>query len=305
MKSAGQAGAKAADVFEFKSATLSLLALVLKSPDLTALSAELHERLDETPELFNQDPLLIDLTQVTRTAEELSALPELAEPLDPQATSTSTSTSTATAATTELSLVTADPDAATGIDLTTVSQLMRAHRMQPVAVLGANAAERAQALALGLALAPPQYEPTAQQAALRKERRIAPQPVIEVIKEVVREVIVPAEAVKTMIIDKPLRSGQRVYAKGCDLVVLALVSHGAEVIADGSIHVYAPLRGKAIAGARGDTEARIFAAHMEPELISIAGIYRTSENPLPEEVQGKPAQIRLDGEKLVMEALKY
>ncbi|MGS0758561.1 septum site-determining protein MinC, partial [Roseateles sp. GG27B] len=80
-----------------------------------------------------------------------------------------------------------------------------------------------------MALAPEQYEPTAQQAALRKERRIAPQPVIEVIREVVREVVVHAEAVKTMIIDKPLRSGQRVYAKGCDLVVLALVSHGAEV----------------------------------------------------------------------------
>jgi septum site-determining protein MinC len=307
MKSAGQAAAKVVDVFEFKSATLSLLALVLKSPDLTALSAELHERLDETPELFNQDPLLIDLTQLMRPEDALPAVPELpetalpvlAEPLAPQATAT------ATPATTAFSLVTADPDAAAGIDLTTVSQLMRSHRMQPVAVLGANAAERAQALALGLALAPPQYEPTAQQAALRKERRIAPQPVIEVIKEVIREVVVPAEAVKTMIIDKPLRSGQRVYAKGCDLVVLALVSHGAEVIADGSIHVYAPLRGKAIAGARGDTEARIFAVHMEPELISIAGIYRTSENPLPEEVQGKPSQIRLDGEKLVMEALKY
>ncbi|MGS0754583.1 septum site-determining protein MinC [Roseateles sp. GG27B] len=88
-------------------------------------------------------------------------------------------------------------------------------------------------------------------------------------------------------------------------MVLALVSHGAEVIADGSIHVYAPLRGKAIAGARGDTEARIFAASMEPELISIAGIYRTSENPLPDDVQGKPAQIRLDGEKLLIEALKH
>ena len=86
---------------------------------------------------------------------------------------------------------------------------------------------------------------------------------------------------------------------------MALVNHGAEVIADGNIHVYAPLRGKAIAGARGNTEARIFAASLEAELIAIAGIYRTTENPLPPSVLGKPAQVRLDGEKLVMEPLQY
>ena len=87
------------------------------------------------------------------------------------------------------------------------------------------------------------------------------------------------------------------------LVVLAAVNFGAEVIADGSIHVYAPLRGKAIAGARGNNEARIFSTCMEPELISIAGTYRTTDNPLPDTVIGKPAQIRLDGERLVFEPL--
>jgi septum site-determining protein MinC len=110
----------------------------------------------------------------------------------------------------------------------------------------------------------------------------------------------------TMVIDKPLRSGQKVYAKGCDLVVLAMVNQGAEVVADGNIHVYAPLRGKAMAGATGNTQARIFSLCLEPELISIAGIYRTSESPLPPDVQGKPAQVRLsnDGQdKLLFEAL--
>jgi septum site-determining protein MinC len=106
-----------------------------------------------------------------------------------------------------------------------------------------------------------------------------------------------------MIIDKPLRSGQQVYARGGDLVVMAAVNFGAEVIADGSIHVYAPLRGKAIAGARGNTAARIFSTCMEPELISIAGTYRTTEHPLPAEVIGQPAQIRLEGERLVYEPL--
>ena len=110
-----------------------------------------------------------------------------------------------------------------------------------------------------------------------------------------------------MLIDKPLRSGQQIYARGRDLVVMAMVNAGAEVIADGSIHVYAPLRGKAIAGARGNTQARIFAQSLEAELLSIAGIYRTSEVPLAPAVRGKPAMVRLltqDGEeKLIMQAL--
>ena len=110
-----------------------------------------------------------------------------------------------------------------------------------------------------------------------------------------------------LIIDKPLRSGQQVYARGRDLVVLAMVNAGAEVIADGHIHVYAPLRGKAIAGARGNTDARIFALALDAELLSIAGVYRTSENPLPADVQGKPTQVRLvataDGDKLMMDPM--
>jgi septum site-determining protein MinC len=111
-----------------------------------------------------------------------------------------------------------------------------------------------------------------------------------------------------MVIDKPVRSGQKIYARGADLVVLAMVNQGGEVVADGNIHVYAPLRGKAMAGARGNASARIFSLCLEPELISIAGVYRTSEAPLPAEVAGKPAQVRLssdDGQdRLLIEPLK-
>lgn len=110
-----------------------------------------------------------------------------------------------------------------------------------------------------------------------------------------------------MVLDRPLRSGQQCYAKARDLIVLAMVNPGAEVLADGHIHVYAPLRGKAIAGARGFAGARIFAQNMDPELISIAGVYRTSENPLPPEVRGQAAQVSLqsgpEGERLVIAAL--
>jgi septum site-determining protein MinC len=123
------------------------------------------------------------------------------------------------------------------------------------------------------------------------------------VKEVIREAAAPA----TMVVDKPLRSGQKIYARGADLVVLAMVNQGAEIVADGNIHVYAPLRGKAMAGARGNVSARIFSLCLEPELISIAGVYRTSETALPKDINGKPAQVRLstDGqEKLIIEALK-
>ena len=110
-----------------------------------------------------------------------------------------------------------------------------------------------------------------------------------------------------MVVNKPLRSGQKVYARDADLIVMAMVNRGAEVIADGNIHVYAPLRGKAMAGARGNTSARIFALALEPELVSIAGVYRTTEQELGPDVLGKPAQVRLsdDGkEKIIIEALK-
>ena len=99
----------------------------------------------------------------------------------------------------------------------------------------------------------------------------------------------------TLIIDRPLRSGQQVYARGGDLVVLAAVSSGAEVIADGSIHVYAPLRGRALAGASGMLSARIFTTRFEAELVSIAGVYRTFEEGIPENLSAQPVQIHLSG----------
>jgi len=118
----------------------------------------------------------------------------------------------------------------------------------------------------------------------------------------------PAAPTGALVIDKPLRSGQQVYARGRDLVMLAMVNAGAEVIADGHIHVYAPLRGRAIAGARGNADARIFALGMEPELISIAGLYRTGETPLLAAVWSKPTQVRLvsdaEGNRLVFDPLK-
>jgi septum site-determining protein MinC len=100
-----------------------------------------------------------------------------------------------------------------------------------------------------------------------------------------------------LLVSEPVRSGQRIYAEGADLIVTATVNPGAEVIADGHVHVYGALRGRAIAGARNDAEARIFALNFDPELIAIAGFYAVREG-LGEAPIGRPTQVRLDGEEM-------
>ena len=184
---------------------------------------------------------------------------------------------------------------AEAIDFHALIALLQRFRMHPIAARAGSAAQMEEALAAGLVESQgntPAAVPVASPA------QSAP-PAAEAVPAV------PASAPRpALVIDKPLRSGQRVYAKGGDLIVLAVVSFGAEVIADGNIHVYAPLRGRAAAGALGDTGARIFTTCMEAQLLSIAGIYRTTETELNPDVLGKPAQVRLDGEKLVVQALK-
>ncbi|WP_431269674.1 septum site-determining protein MinC [Dankookia sp. P2] len=100
-----------------------------------------------------------------------------------------------------------------------------------------------------------------------------------------------------MVVTEPVRSGQRIYAEGADLIVTATVNPGGEVIADGNVHVYGALRGRAIAGAQNDTEARIFALNFDPELIAIAGFYAVREG-LGAAPIGRPTQVRLDGEEM-------
>ena len=109
-------------------------------------------------------------------------------------------------------------------------------------------------------------------------------------------------AVIGLVHDKPVRSGQQVYARGRDLILTKLVANGAEVIADGSIHVYGALRGRALAGAQGDASARIYCQEFHAELVSIAGQYRVFEN-MPDELRGQRVQAWLDGDKLVVQKL--
>lgn len=109
---------------------------------------------------------------------------------------------------------------------------------------------------------------------------------------------------QTLLIDRPLRSGQQIYARDTDLIMTSMVSNGAEIIADGSIHVYAPLRGRVIAGAQGNTHARIFTTCFEPELFSIAGVFQTTEKELPKDILGKAAMVHLEENSLILTPIK-
>jgi septum site-determining protein MinC len=181
-------------------------------------------------------------------------------------------------------------------DFGALQALLRQYRLVPLAVRGGTIEQTALALAAGLTPTPDASVQRAPPATAPTEIAPAPEPAPP-----------PLPASGALVIDKPLRSGQQVYARGRDLVVMAMVNPGAEVIADGHVHVYAPLRGKAIAGARGNSEARIFTLGMAPELVSIAGVYRTSEVPWPSTLLGKPAQVRLvpgpEGDRLVVDAI--
>lgn len=252
MAVATSASSATSTAFELKSAALTLVAVVLKTTDLARLSQALDERFGDAPELFDNDPVAIDLSFVC--------------------------------------------DAVEPIDFVVLVHLLRGHKMLPVAVKAGSQQQMEDARAAGLAEGHGSAAAAAPPPSRAVKGPVAAKPV-----EIVEA---PPAARPALIIDKPLRSGQRVYAKGSDLIVLAVVSFGAEVIADGNIHVYAPLRGRALAGALGDTSARIFTTCMEPQLLSIAGIYRTTETELPAAVLGKPAQVRLAGEKLVVEPLK-
>ncbi|HEU4622444.1 MAG TPA: septum site-determining protein MinC [Burkholderiaceae bacterium] len=249
-------------VFELKSASLALIAVLLKTSNIQALAEDIAQRVADTPNFFDDDPVMIDL----------AALRDSPEP----------------------------------IDFPNLVALLRDYRMRPVAVRNGNDAQTQAAQAIGLSRGPDsmptnggeESEPAHEQGGESSVTQTSIQRAIAS-----GDATFEVHTAPTLVIDKPLRSGQRVYARGGDVVVLDLVSFDAEVIADGSIHVYAPLRGKAVAGARGDANARIFTTCLEPQLVSIAGIYRTTETQIPEDVLGKAAQIRLVGERLVMEPL--
>jgi septum site-determining protein MinC len=259
---------------EIKISTVVAVAALLGETDYSTLSAALTQITGGTPDYFEDEFTLLDFSAT-----------------DPQPTAGS-------------------------IDWTALIALFKSHGLNPVAVRNAPSDLEAEIRSHGLAIdsmptpvaAPVAVPVTAQPVTtssseqqqlaldqLETNQVPAAAPVVASTAPVQTEA-----AAHTMIIDTPVRTGQRIYARGADLVLMAMVNAGAEVIADGSIHAYAPLRGRALAGASGNTKARIFAMVMEAELVSIAGVYKTFEQGWPGNLVKKPVQVMLQDDKLEM-----
>ncbi len=270
---------------DFKSAALYAVRVVLHSHQLDELLGALDKRMHDAGSFFENEPVVIDASGLTEQ-----------------------------------------------VDWKGLVAALRKHALHPIGVV-ADGVNLEGALALGLAQVDLSSAPTRPAAVPAQDKDmpvVAPPP--EVGKPVTGEAAAPgkagangspahndaeapseaqaspappAVAPAAMVVNRQLRSGQRVYARDTDLIVIGVVSQGAEVIADGNIHIYGPLRGKAMAGARGDTSARIFTTQLDPELIAIAGVYRVIETRLDDSVHNKPAIIQLSGDSLQISELGH
>lgn len=174
-------------------------------------------------------------------------------------------------------------DLAGNIDWNGLLSLLRRYRLQPVGIRALTGeAHLAGARRAGLAVLDAPGKPTRRPSATSSADAGETAPPSS-----------PAPTAPTLYIDRMVRSGQQIYAQGSDLVLLAGISPGSEVIADGNIHCFGPLAGRALAGARGDAGARIIATCFGPELVAVAGVYRTFERGVPETIAGRGVVVRL------------
>ncbi len=168
------------------------------------------------------------------------------------------------------------------VDLMTLVGQLRGLDLVPVGVQNGSEEQSREAVAAGLALLP-------------KGRNVESQPERRQGPAVVKPVYRP-----TRLVEEPVRSGTQVYAEGGDLIVAAAVSAGAEILADGHVHVYGPLRGRALAGVSGDTTARIFCQSLEAELVSIAGRYQVVDES-DARIWRRRVQVSLEGDSLILQ----
>ena len=254
----GDDGGGAAQTLELKGRMATLTVVRVHSADIGLLSKELEQKLREAPNLLRGAPMLI----------------ELAEEVDPGS-----------------------------LSLQHLASAMRELGAVPVAVRG-NGVDESMARGVGLGILNAEVNPQRRGGQQAAELSRAPEADKGNQGEDVRN---PEEVTasrgkaassercgnKPRVIDHPVRSGQQVYARGRDIVVLGAVGTGAEILADGDVHIYGALRGRALAGVQGDLQARIFCMALDAELVSVAGNYQVSER-FEAEVRGKPAHISLD-----------
>lgn len=191
------------------------------------------------------------------------------------------------------------------LDLTQIIDLLRRIGFFPVGIRGGSEQQNQQARALfipidtvrdlgsSIVIGESPKQETVQQASA--------QPEIKPSKEPVKPVAIPPVPAAATLVTHPIRSGQRIYASG-DLIILSQVSAGAEIMAEGNIHVYNTLRGRALAGVHGNTAARIFCFDLQAELISIAGDYKTSED-INKQTYKNPVQIYLQDHALIIKEI--
>jgi septum site-determining protein MinC len=192
------------------------------------------------------------------------------------------------------------------LDFPLLVGLLRGLGLLPIGVRGGSEQHRETARLMDLAvLAHGSRGPTATVSSKAGASGAAAQPAAaqRAVAERPAPVAAPGPGPAGKLVTRPVRSGQRLYAQGGDLVVLAPVSSGAELMADGNIHIYGPLRGRALAGVKGNGDARIFCQDLRAELVSVAGHYRVSEN-LDPALTGRPVQVRLQDGRLIIEALR-
>ncbi|ONG42422.1 septum site-determining protein MinC [Pseudoroseomonas deserti] len=180
------------------------------------------------------------------------------------------------------------------VDFVTLVNELRAIEIMPIGTVGGSPELRAAAQGAGL--------PPVRAAGGKDEPvEMAPAPAAPA-AAAAPEPLPPGSMRPTMVIDHAVRAGQRIWAQGADLIINGTVNPGAEVIADGNLHVYGALRGRAIAGGADNMEARVFALNFDPELVSIAGYYAVREG-LTDAPIGKPVQVRLIGENMRFDRL--
>ena len=248
--------------FQLKGSALTVVVLALVEYDPKTLAAELKEKIDQAPHFFVNSPVLISLERL-ENPENCKAL------LD---------------------------------NVGGLIQICRKLDLQPLGFTAVPEVLLASVQKTGLAILPTPSERALKIPAAAKAKAV--ETVVETRVETVIETVIEERVVQRMsrVVTRPVRSGQQIYAEGADLIVLAQVSEGAEVLADGHIHIYGSLRGRALAGVKGDESARIFCQNMEAELVSVAGNF-VLQDALPKELFKKPVQISLKGEKVVVEAL--
>ncbi|MCB1816270.1 MAG: septum site-determining protein MinC [Candidatus Competibacteraceae bacterium] len=188
------------------------------------------------------------------------------------------------------------------LDFAALSAILRSRGMVPVGIRNGTESLQTAARMAGLSILP-DHRATATRRATPAPAQMPSADQKKTDEQLAPDIIPGTDNTSySRLFTQPIRSGQQIYAPKGDLIVLGAVSNGAEVLADGNIHIYGPLRGRALAGVKGDNTARIFCHSLEAQLISIAGNYRILDEP-DEAEKNKPKQIFLTNEKLMIEQL--